>query len=74
MSIETIDLAQRLIRCPSVTPKDAGALDVLHTLLSDAGFHCTWADRAGIRNLLARWGAKAPSRQLNQGFPPQGRE
>ncbi len=52
------ELTAALIRCPSVTPVDAGALDILHDRLSDAGFECAWADRGGIRNLLARWGER----------------
>ncbi|WP_353199308.1 succinyl-diaminopimelate desuccinylase [Sandarakinorhabdus sp.] len=39
--IDPIALTQALIRCPSVTPADAGALDVLETALSGLGFACT---------------------------------
>ena len=35
------DLAQRLIRCPSVTPAEGGALDLLEAELSAIGFACT---------------------------------
>ncbi|MBU6165237.1 MAG: succinyl-diaminopimelate desuccinylase [Alphaproteobacteria bacterium] len=38
---DPIALTQALIRCPSVTPADEGALDVLHTALSGLGFTCT---------------------------------
>ncbi|WP_299779846.1 succinyl-diaminopimelate desuccinylase [uncultured Roseobacter sp.] len=55
---DPVALTADLVRCASVTPEDAGALDVLHDLLSGAGFACTWADRGGIRNLFARWGPK----------------
>ncbi len=57
-AIDPVDLTAKLVRCPSVTPADAGALTVLYDLLSDAGFDCAWADRGGIRNLFARWGKK----------------
>lgn len=57
--VDPVALTADLIRCPSVTPADEGALDILHDLLSDAGFDCAWADRGGIRNLYARWGQKA---------------
>ena len=63
-SIDPVALTADLVRCPSVTPADAGALDVLHTLLSDAGFECTWADRGGIRNLFARFGPKGHARSF----------
>ena len=55
-------LTADLVQCPSVTPADAGALDVLAPLLADAGFTISWADRGGIRNLFARWGEKAHAR------------
>ena len=56
--IDPVALTADLVRCPSVTPADAGALDVLARLLGDAGFELGWADRGGIRNLFARWGVK----------------
>lgn len=59
---DPVDLTARLVQCPSVTPADAGALDILHDLLSGAGFDCAWADRGGIRNLFARWGNKGNTR------------
>lgn len=37
-AIDPIDLASRLIACPSVTPKEAGALDVLGAALEEIGF------------------------------------
>lgn len=56
--IDPVELTADLVRCPSVTPADAGALNILSDLLGGAGFEITWADRGGIRNLFARWGAK----------------
>lgn len=56
--IDPVALTADLVRCPSVTPADAGALDVLAALLGEAGFELGWADRGGIRNLFARWGVK----------------
>ena len=55
---DPVDLTARLIRCPSVTPKDAGALDILTKFLEGAGFTCTRADRGEVANLYARWGEK----------------
>ncbi len=51
-------LTAALIRCPSVTPEDGGALQLLERELSEAGFVCTRVDRGGIANLFARWGDK----------------
>ena len=62
--VDPVDLTAALVRCPSVTPADAGALDILHDLLSDAGFSCAWADRGGIRNLFARWGTQGNTRSF----------
>lgn len=62
--VDPVELTAQLVRCPSVTPADAGALDILHDLLSNAGFSCAWADRGGIRNLFARWGDKGNTRSF----------
>lgn len=40
MIIDTVELARRLIRCPSVTPADEGALDTLQEALEQLGFTC----------------------------------
>lgn len=37
---ETLELAQKLIACPSVTPDDAGCQDILEQALSAVGFKC----------------------------------
>lgn len=62
--IDPVVLTANLVRCASVTPADDGALDILQDLLSTAGFECSWADRGGIRNLFARWGAKGHRRSF----------
>ena len=41
MSLNPLDLLNRLIACPSVTPDEAGALDVLEAALTDIGFSVT---------------------------------
>ncbi|PRY21224.1 succinyldiaminopimelate desuccinylase [Aliiruegeria haliotis] len=56
--IDPVDLTAELIRCPSVTPEEGGALVLLEALLSGAGFECARVDRNGTPNLFARWGAK----------------
>ncbi|MBO9395384.1 succinyl-diaminopimelate desuccinylase [Shimia sp. R9_1] len=57
-SIDAAKLTADLIRCPSVTPEEGGALVLLEDLLSGAGFTCTRVDRNGIGNLFARWGER----------------
>ncbi|MEI6486635.1 MAG: succinyl-diaminopimelate desuccinylase [Sphingomonadales bacterium] len=41
MTVDPITLTRSLIACPSVTPVDAGALDVLEAALTGLGFACT---------------------------------
>lgn len=58
-------IARDLLRCPSVTPADAGALDVLERLLKEAGFEThrvtfSEAGTADIDNLYARVGREGP--------------
>lgn len=60
--VDPVDLSARLIRCPSVTPEEGGALVLLEELLSGAGFECTRVDRGGVSNLFARWGRKGANR------------
>ncbi|MGR3454181.1 succinyl-diaminopimelate desuccinylase [Pseudooceanicola sp.] len=55
---DPVALTAALIRCPSVTPEEGGALTLLAELLTGAGFECHRADRGGVSNLFARWGAK----------------
>jgi succinyl-diaminopimelate desuccinylase len=62
---EPLGLAQALIRRPSVTPKDDGALDVLQRALESLGFAChrlpfSETGTADIDNLYARLGTGAP--------------
>ena len=64
--INALDLARQLIRRPSVTPEDAGALDVLEAALSDIGFRChrlgfQEAGTPDVDNLYARYGEAAPN-------------
>ena len=56
--VDPADLTVQLIRCPSVTPEEGGALVLLQELLEGAGFTCTRVDRGAVSNLFARWGAK----------------
>jgi succinyl-diaminopimelate desuccinylase len=62
---DAVSIARDLIRCPSVTPADAGALGVLETRLRAAGFEVhrvTFSEpgTADIDNLYARIGGEAP--------------
>lgn len=63
--LDPVKLAQYLIRCPSVTPEDAGALGVLEAALKPLGFACERLvfeapGTARTENLFARIGTGAP--------------
>jgi succinyl-diaminopimelate desuccinylase len=58
-------LAQGLIRCPSVTPHEAGALSYIAEVLGDAGFEVhrpvfSQTETPDVENLYARWGTGHP--------------
>ena len=59
-----VQLAQRLVRCPSVTPVEGGALDLLQDEFTKLGFDCTrlpfGAREKRIDNLFARRGKFGP--------------
>lgn len=63
---DPLELTRALIRCPSVTPADGGALDVLQSALEQIGFVCTRLpfsapDTPDVDNLYARLGTAAPN-------------
>src|SRR3954463_6890340 len=58
--IDALALAQALIRRPSVTPKDAGALDVLEAVLKELGFATHRLPFGDVDNLYARLGDASP--------------
>ncbi len=62
MSTDPVELTAQLIRCPSVTPEEGGALVLLQDMLEQAGFACSRVDRGGVANLFARWGVKGHPR------------
>tara|TARA_Y100001970_G_C14130059_1_gene801193 strand:- start:274 stop:1431 length:1158 start_codon:yes stop_codon:yes gene_type:complete len=64
--INELQLAKELIRFPSVTPKDAGAINFLSKKLKSLGFKCKileFRDKKSkpIKNLYARLGNKQPN-------------
>ena len=60
MEINTLALAQALIARRSITPEDAGCLDLIATHLEPLGFTCERMDSNGVSNLWARRGTAAP--------------
>lgn len=60
--IDPVALTADLVRCPSVTPVEGGALVLLEDLLTKGEFTCTRVDRGGVSNLFARWGRQGANR------------
>ena len=56
MKIDPVSLTADLVRCPSVTPEEGGAIDLLEQLLEKNGFSCTRIVRGQVSNLFAKWG------------------
>lgn len=66
MPLDPVSLAQELIRCPSVTPQDAGAIALLEAALNPLGFTCYRVrlqapGTEAVENLYARIGSGAPN-------------
>ena len=64
--LDPVTFARDLIRCPSVTPEEGGALQLLQGTLEDMGFKCkrllfTQEGTPDVDNLYARLGDAAPN-------------
>jgi succinyl-diaminopimelate desuccinylase len=59
--IDPVSLARELIRRPSVTPADGGAMDLVQSSLTDIGFACRRMKFGAIENLYARRGNARPN-------------
>lgn len=62
---DPVELTRALVKCESVTPADDGALDLLQSILEDAGFSCermVFSDPNSydVDNLYARIGTASP--------------
>lgn len=58
--IDPVTLTQALVRCPSITPEDEGAIDVMRDALTALNFKCHDLPFGNIRNLFARYGQCGP--------------
>ncbi|HEY0437055.1 MAG TPA: succinyl-diaminopimelate desuccinylase [Phenylobacterium sp.] len=59
--IDAVKLTKDLIRKPSVTPADAGAMDLVEQTLAGLGFACRRMRFGEIENLYARFGTQGPN-------------
>ncbi|MGZ5093801.1 MAG: succinyl-diaminopimelate desuccinylase [Burkholderiales bacterium] len=60
VAIDTLELARALMSRRSVTPEDAGCLDLITGYLEPHGFVCERMDSNGVSNLWARRGRGTP--------------
>lgn len=63
---DPVSLTQALVRCPSVTPDEGGALTLLQNILEAAGFEVhrmtmSEPDTPDVENLYARYGRQGPN-------------
>lgn len=63
---DPVEILRALIRCPSVTPEEGGALAYLDAVLSKAGFvthrvTLTGPETPDVENLYARFGTRGPN-------------
>ena len=61
MVISELKLAKELIRRPSITPKDAGAINLLSENLKLLGFKCKIINFKNVKNLYAKLGNSYPN-------------
>ena len=60
MSDPTLELVRQIIASPSVTPDDAGCMEIIAERLRPLGFSCEFINRNGVTNLWARRGTAKP--------------
>jgi succinyl-diaminopimelate desuccinylase len=60
-AIDAVELTRDLIRRPSVTPADAGAMAIVEETLKGLGFDCRRMKFGEIENLYARFGQQRPN-------------
>ena len=60
MSDTTLELARQIISRPSVTPEDAGCMEIISERLKPLGFKLEYINRNGVTNLWARRGTAKP--------------
>ena len=61
MPINELTLAKELIRKPSITPKDVGAINIVAKNLRSLGFKCQMMNFKKIKNLYAKLGKSSPN-------------
>src|SRR3954464_10557306 len=61
LAIDAVELTRDLIRRPSVTPADAGAMAIVEQTLAGLGFACRRMKFGEIENLYARFGTARPN-------------
>ncbi len=60
MPFSPIELTRALVQKKSLTPEDAGCLDLISDLLAKAGFQLERLDAGNVKNLFAHYGNQGP--------------
>jgi succinyl-diaminopimelate desuccinylase len=60
-TVDALELARALIQRPSVTPREAGTLDLVQAVLEPLGFDCRRMPFGEVDNLYARRGRAGPN-------------
>ncbi len=60
MTDAVLELTEALVARPSITPEDAGCLELIGERLKALGFRCERRDRGGVSNLWATLGSGHP--------------
>lgn len=55
-----VELAKEFLKCPSITPNDAGCQNLIRERLSRLGFQCEALPFGDVSNLWARYGKNSP--------------
>ncbi len=58
---DVLSLTEQLIRCPSISPKDAGCQDIIAGRLEKAGFTIEWMPFGEVQNCWATRGQGSPT-------------
>lgn len=59
--MDVVELTQKLIQFPSITPKESGCLDFIESYLKNSGFACHRLSFDEVDNLYARFGNNGPN-------------
>lgn len=60
MNLSSATLLQKLLQCQSITPQDAGCMEIIEEILTPLGFHCQRIKFNDVDNFYAKIGTGIP--------------